>query len=69
MPRYIPQVDEYACAGHGDCALVAPGVFRVDEIAEVIGDGPANQILDAARTCPAGAITVVDADCGDQVYP
>jgi ferredoxin len=59
----------FACAGHGDCAVVAPSVFRVDEIAEVIGDGPADQILEAARTCPAAAITVVDADSEDQVYP
>jgi ferredoxin len=69
MPRYIPQVDAYACAGHGDCAVVAPTVFLVDEVAEVMGEGPADQILKAARTCPAAAITVVDAETGEQVYP
>jgi ferredoxin len=69
MPSCIPQVDEYACAAHGDCEVVAPAVFRVDEIAEVIGPGPADQILEAAGMCPAGAITVVDAETGDQVYP
>lgn len=69
MPSYVPRVDEYACAGHGDCALVAPAVFRVDEIAEVIADGAPDEILEAARICPAGAITVVNADTGDQVYP
>jgi ferredoxin len=69
MPRYIPKVDELACAGHGDCALVAPAVFRVDEIAEVIGEGPADQVLEAAKLCPAGAIAVVDAGTGARVYP
>jgi ferredoxin len=69
MTRYIPKVDEYACAGHGDCAAIAPGVFAVDEIATVIGHGPAKDILEAAQMCPAAAITVVDADTGEQVYP
>jgi ferredoxin len=35
----------------------------------VIGEGPADQILEAARICPAAAITVIDADSGAQVYP
>ena len=26
----LPRVDEYACCGHGDCAAIAPDVFRVD---------------------------------------
>ena len=36
----LPKVDEYACCGHGDCAAIAPNVFRVDEIAVVTGSGP-----------------------------
>jgi len=39
-------------------------VFRVDEVAVVIGDGPDDLILEAARACPAMAIEVVDADTG-----
>ena len=35
----IPHVDEFACAAHGDCALAAPGVFTVDDIAVVTGAG------------------------------
>jgi ferredoxin len=50
--------------GHGDCAAIAPGVFRVDEVAVVIGDGPDALVLEAARACPAMAIEVVDADTG-----
>ena len=55
----IPHVDEFACAAHGDCALAAPGVFTVEDIA----------IVTAARACPAGAITVTDKDTGEQIYP
>ena len=65
----IPTVDEFACAAHGDCALAAPDVFTVEDIAVVTGDGSDDAILAAARACPAGAITVTDAESGRQVYP
>jgi ferredoxin len=65
----IAHVDEYACAAHGDCALVAPGVFSVEDIAVVTGSGSDEEILAAARACPAGAITVTDAGTGEPVYP
>jgi ferredoxin len=63
----LPRIDEMACCGHGDCAAIAPGVFRVDEIAVVTGSGPDEQIIEAARACPAMAIEVVDADTGDPI--
>jgi ferredoxin len=63
----LPRVDEYACCGHGDCAAIAPGVFRVDETAVVIGPGPDELVLEAARACPAMAIEVVDAETGEPV--
>jgi ferredoxin len=68
MP-YRPIVDEDICLAHGDCALVAPGVFQVDDVASVIGRGPPELILEAARACPACAITVVDEESGEVVYP
>jgi ferredoxin len=64
-----PKIDELACAGHGDCAVVAPDVFEVDDIATVIGTGPDDVILEAARACPSVAIAVVDDATGEQVYP
>jgi ferredoxin len=67
--RYLPQVDEYACSAHGDCEAIAPDVFRVGEIAEVVGEGDPERVLEAAKACPAGAIAVFDADSGEQVYP
>lgn len=65
----IPQVDEFACAAHGDCADVAPGVFTIEDIAVVTGTGTDEQILAAARACPASAITVIDDQTGEQVFP
>jgi ferredoxin len=65
----IPDVDEFACAAHGDCALAAPGVFTVDDIAIVIGEGSDAEVLAAARACPAGAITVSDKDTGERIVP
>ena len=65
----IAHVDEFACAAHGDCALAAPDVFTIEDIAVVTGHGSDEAILAAARACPAGAITVTDASTGTPVYP
>ncbi len=66
---YVPKVDKGACAAHGDCVDVAPGVFTLGEAAEVIGGGPDELILEAAEACPALAITVIDSDTGETVFP
>lgn len=65
----IAQVDEYACAAHGDCALIAPDVFAVEDIAVVVGAGTNEAVLQAARACPAAAIAVIDEETREQVYP
>jgi ferredoxin len=65
----IAKVDEMSCSAHGDCALVAPGVFDVDDVARVVGDGPRDLLIEAAESCPAGAISVVDTETGEQLYP
>jgi ferredoxin len=65
---YRVMVDESMCSGHGDCALIAPEVFAVDEIASVIGDGPDELLLEAAGACPALAITLFD-EGGAVVFP
>ena len=64
-----PHIDELACAAHGDCALAAPEVFTVDDIAVVTGKGSDEAILKAAQACPAGAIIVTDEQTGEQIYP
>ena len=65
----IAKVDEMECAGHGDCALVAPGVFEVEDVARVVGTAPRELLIEAAESCPAGAISVFDEETGQQVYP
>jgi ferredoxin len=65
----VPQIDVTACAAHGDCADIAPQVFRLDDVAVVIGTGPDELILAAAESCPSAAITVVDSSTGETVYP
>jgi ferredoxin len=64
----IPKIDEYACAGHGDCVVVAPDVFELQDVAVVIGTGPDDLLMEAARACPSTAIALFD-DSGAQVYP
>ena len=66
---YVPQVDENACAAHGDCVDLAPNVFALNDTAHVIGDGPPDLIMKAAEACPSTAITVTDQETGEQVYP
>jgi ferredoxin len=64
-----PHIDELACAAHGDCALAAPEVFTIEDIAIVIGKGSDEAILEAAQACPAGAIIVTDEQTREQIYP
>ncbi len=66
---YLPVIDDGACAGHGDCVAIAPGVFELEDVAVVAGSGPDDLILAAAEACPSLAITVVDEDTGEQVFP
>ncbi|HET8980090.1 MAG TPA: ferredoxin [Solirubrobacteraceae bacterium] len=66
---YTVQIDETACAAHGDCVDVAPAVFDLDDIAEVIGTGPDELLLEAAQSCPSSAIRVIDQRTNEQVYP
>jgi ferredoxin len=48
---------------------VAPQVFRLDDTAVVIGTGPYELLLEAAEACPAVAISVVDEETGEAVFP
>jgi ferredoxin len=66
---YVPMVDPDECSAHGDCVEIAPQVFRLDDTAVVIGAGPPELIMAAAEACPAVAITVVDEETGETVFP
>jgi ferredoxin len=66
---YIPSIDEAACIGQADCAELLPAVFEVGDVARVIGTGPDEALLMAARQCPTAAITLTDAVTREQVFP
>ncbi len=66
---WIPVVDPNECSAHGDCVEVAPQIFRLDDVAVVIGSGPPELIMEAAESCPAVAISIVDDETGETVYP
>ena len=65
----VPVVDPAACSAHGDCAVVAPDIFRIDDVAVVIGSGPPELVVEAAEACPAVAISVLDEATGEYLYP
>ncbi|HXR28934.1 MAG TPA: ferredoxin [Solirubrobacteraceae bacterium] len=66
---YVAEIDEDACAAHGDCEAIAPEIFRLDDVAIVVGEGPDELMLEAARACPSVAISLTDRDSGEQIYP
>jgi len=66
---FVAMIDPSACAAHGVCEDVAPAIFRVDEIAVVIGAGPDELMIAAAAQCPTGAITIVERETGEQIFP
>jgi ferredoxin len=63
------QIDKQECLAYGDCAELAPGAFEVRDVAELVGRAPAEELLNAARACPTEAITLIDAETGEQIYP
>lgn len=67
--NYLVDIDAGACAAHGDCADVAPDVFHIDDIAEVIGTGPDELLMAAAEACPSAAVRIINARTREQVYP
>jgi ferredoxin len=55
-------IDRDLCMGSGNCVFEAPGVFALDDdqIAIVVDPtaAPLAKVVEAARKCPARAITV-----------
>ena len=66
---YRAEIDEAACAAHGDCVAIAPEVFELGDVAVVIATGPDELLLAAAEACPSTAIVVVDESSGARVFP
>ena len=66
---YVPTVDQSSCIAEADCVELLPDVFQIDDFATVVGTGPDDLILAAAKNCPVEAISVVDSETGEQVFP
>jgi ferredoxin len=62
-------IDREACLAYGDCAELAPEAFEVDDVARLVGSAPLNKLVDAARACPSEAITLINAETGEQLAP
>jgi ferredoxin len=82
--RLILKIDQDRCMGAESCVLLAPDVFALDEkrlgftpestdplgIRDVMDRSiESDTILRAARSCPYKAISVVDADTGEELCP
>ncbi len=66
-------VDHNVCVGNQMCETFAPKVFvlnddRQSQVADPEGD-TAENIMEAAENCPVSAITVVDEETGETLFP
>ena len=71
--KLLVSVDHNLCVGNSMCETTAPKVFvlnddRQSEAVNPDGDTEEN-ILEAAENCPVSAITVVDAETGEKLFP
>lgn len=66
------RVDRELCEGLGNCVVVAPTVFKLDdENKAVVLDASSvdeDTLMAAAESCPRQAIIIED-EKGNQVYP
>ncbi len=73
MRRLRIEVDYHRCVGSSICVLTAPRTFALNAegqsaVTDPEGD-PLEAVLEAAEGCPTMAITVYDADTGEQLFP
>jgi len=67
------RVDHNLCVGNAMCETFAPHVFRLNddrqsEAVDPDGD-PFEQIMEGCGELPMSAITVEDAETGEQLFP
>lgn len=66
-------VDHNVCVGNNMCVSIATKTFsltdeRQSQVENSEGDTE-ELILEAAENCPVSAITVMDAETGEQLFP
>jgi ferredoxin len=67
---YRIEIDQGLCSGFGSCAELAPKVFELDGsgiVSPLVSESSDDVVLEAARSCPMGAISVFDASSGERV--
>ena len=74
MPRKISvSVDHDLCVGNAMCITIATNAFKLNDERQAVGDNPDDDtealIIEAAENCPVAAISVMDADSGEQLFP
>jgi len=63
--NYRIVIDRNACSGFGSCVETAPASFALGDDGIAVATAGADELdvlLVAARDCPMGAISIVDAD-------
>lgn len=73
MAKLKVSVNKSRCISSEDCVETAPTVFQLDADGKSEAVNPSGApdatILAAARMCPVKAITVVDEESGEQLFP
>ena len=67
---YRVTVDQQLCSGFGSCVDAAPKVFELDRsgvVSLLVSETDNGDVIEAAGSCPMGAISVFDADSGEPV--
>jgi ferredoxin len=73
MRRLRITVDQAKCVGSTTCINTAHATFALDQsgkssVVNPQGD-PEAIVIEAAESCPVGAITVEDAETGERLFP
>lgn len=69
MSTYRIEIERSLCSGFGSCAKLAPNLIELDRsgvAALRVGETDDETALDAAASCPMGAIAVYETATGRQ---
>ena len=69
MTTYLIEIDRSLCSSFGSCVNEAPGVFALDSggvATLLIAETDDDAVLEAAGSCPMGAIAVYEGATGEQ---
>ena len=69
MSTYRIEIDRSLCSGFGSCIREAPAVIALDDdglATPLAGETEDESVLEAAASCPMGAISVFETHTGAQ---